>query len=168
MIWTNTPGEYYRSAMETAILARLLMRRAHMARRNRWTRGRLEAFQARRLADLRAWAIARSPFYAELHRGLERAPVTELPIVTKKMVMDNFDRLVTDRQVRLSNIESYTKTWFWSKTSMPPAAQFPPASAATGCLSRSCSAGPNCSSATNFPTRSACRARHALTGFPLH
>ena len=59
------------------------------------------------MADLRAWAIASSPFYAELHRGLERAPLTELPILTKKMVMDNFDRLVTDRQVRLSNIESY-------------------------------------------------------------
>jgi len=48
-----------------------------------------------------------SPFYAEFHRGLAEAPLAELPILTKATMMERFDDLVTDRQVRLADVERY-------------------------------------------------------------
>jgi phenylacetate-coenzyme A ligase PaaK-like adenylate-forming protein len=88
-------------------VARLLTRRRALARRDGWTVDELKTYQARKLAELRRFAVEQSPFYAELHRGLEGAPLAQLPIVTKQMVMANFDRLVTDRAVRLADVEEY-------------------------------------------------------------
>jgi putative adenylate-forming enzyme len=62
------------------------------------------------LRDLRDHAVARSPFYARLHAGLERRSLHELPIVTKAMLMESFDELSTDRTVRRADVEAYLKT----------------------------------------------------------
>lgn len=48
-----------------------------------------------------------SPFYAEFHRGLGEAPLAELPVLTKGVMMERFDDLVTDRQIRLADVERY-------------------------------------------------------------
>ena len=37
----------------------------------------------------------KSPFYRDFHAGLTDAPLSELPVLTKQTLMDNFDRLVT-------------------------------------------------------------------------
>jgi putative adenylate-forming enzyme len=74
---------------------------------DRWPRDELLAYQARRLRELRQYAVARSPFYQELHRGLEDAPLSALPAVTKATLMDRFDDLVTDRDVRFADVEAY-------------------------------------------------------------
>jgi len=93
-----------------ADLASVLRQRAALRARDRWTRDEVLAYQARGLAELRAYARAHSPFYRELHRGLEDAPLSELPVVTKCTLMARFDDLVTDRDVHLADVERYLES----------------------------------------------------------
>ena len=93
--------------MNLGQLLGVLRARADLRSHDRWTPGQLRAHQTRALNELREFATARSPFYAALHRGLEGAPLHELPVVTKQMVMDQFDEVVTDREVRLADILTY-------------------------------------------------------------
>ena len=58
------------------------------------------AWRRRRLDELRRHAIGRSPLYQELHRGLEDAPLDQLPTITKADVVDRFAQLVTDPRLR--------------------------------------------------------------------
>jgi phenylacetate-CoA ligase len=96
--------------MNVGSLAALLRARAVLRSHDGWSRERLLAYQASALASLRALATARSPFYRELHRGLDRAPLAELPIVTKAKLMEHFDDLVTDRDVHLADVRRYLET----------------------------------------------------------
>jgi putative adenylate-forming enzyme len=91
-------------------LVGVLRARAELRSHDRWTRVELLAHQQRALRELREFAVARSPLYAELHHGLEDAPLTALPVVTKVTLMERFDDLVTDRQVRLVDIRRYLET----------------------------------------------------------
>jgi phenylacetate-CoA ligase len=93
--------------MSLALLAGVLRARAELRSRDDWSRDRLLAHQQRALAELRAFAAARSPFYRELHHGLEDAPLEALPVVTKAMVMERFDDIVTDRDVRLAAVQAH-------------------------------------------------------------
>ena len=90
--------------MDARAVIALLRARAALASRNRWTRDELLIHQARALAELRAFALARSPFYREFHRGLEAAPLEALPVLTKATLMERFDELVTDRDVRFADV----------------------------------------------------------------
>ncbi|HLO35544.1 MAG TPA: hypothetical protein VK194_05660 [Candidatus Deferrimicrobium sp.] len=96
--------------MNVATIAALVRERAQLHAHDGWTRDEMLAHQARRLADLRAWASAKSPFYRELHRGLDDSPLGALPIVTKATLMHRFDDLVTDRDVRLADVERFVAT----------------------------------------------------------
>ena len=69
----------------------------------------LERQQAHRLAALRRFVLARSPFYQRFHRGLERQPLQALPVLTKATMMEDFDDLVTDRSVRLADAEAFLR-----------------------------------------------------------
>lgn len=93
--------------MNVATLAGVLRERGRLRTHEAWSRDEMLADQALRLADLRAFAASRSPFYRDLHRGLERAPLSDLPIVTKATLMERFDDLVTDRDVHLGDVEAY-------------------------------------------------------------
>ena len=53
------------------------------------------------------FARASSPFYAEFHEGFEERPLDELPVLTKAVMMERFDQLVTDRQIRLAEVERH-------------------------------------------------------------
>ncbi|MFL5706972.1 MAG: phenylacetate--CoA ligase family protein [Ktedonobacteraceae bacterium] len=72
-----------------------------------WTRQQLENYQARALHACREYAYAHSPFYQRFHKGLMDRPLQELPVLTKAMMMDHFDELVTDRAVRLYDVQQY-------------------------------------------------------------
>jgi putative adenylate-forming enzyme len=96
--------------MNVATLAGVLRERARLRTHDGWSRDEVLAYQARRLADLRAFAMVRSPFYHDLHRGLDDAPLEALPIVTKATLMERFDDLVTDRDVHLAAVEAYATT----------------------------------------------------------
>src|SRR5262245_37992828 len=80
--------------------------------RDRWTRRRLESYQQQRLDRLVRYAIARSPAYKELYGSLRtNRPVKleALPIIDKKTLMQNFDRFVTDRRLRLTELEAHVR-----------------------------------------------------------
>jgi phenylacetate-CoA ligase len=91
----------------SALVARVLWQRRRLRYRERWTQAQLRAHQQRALATLRAFAIARSPFYRRLHHGMQNAPLDQLPPVTKATLMDAFDEAVTDRTLRLADLQTY-------------------------------------------------------------
>ncbi|MGY1738193.1 phenylacetate--CoA ligase family protein [Geodermatophilus sp. SYSU D00684] len=91
----------------TALVARVLWLRRRLRARERWTPVQVAAHQARALGVLRAHAMDGSPFYRRLHRGLEDAPLTALPPVSKAALMDAFDEVVTDRSLRLADLQAY-------------------------------------------------------------
>ncbi len=93
--------------MDVSMIARVLWLRRGLRGHERWSRAQLEAHQRREAATLRAFAAERSPFYRDFHRGLDRAPLGELPVITKATVMDNFDQISTDPAVRLADLQAY-------------------------------------------------------------
>jgi phenylacetate-CoA ligase len=92
------------------LLGQLLRARTELASHDAWTRERMLNVQSRRLDELRSYAVVHSPFYAELHRGFADAPLEALPTVSKATVMARFDDVVTDRDVRLADVERYLAT----------------------------------------------------------
>jgi phenylacetate-coenzyme A ligase PaaK-like adenylate-forming protein len=68
------------------------------------------ARRAQAVGDLRAHAVARSAFYREHHRGLEGAPLHELPVVTKAELLARYDDVVTDPALRLADLEAFVRT----------------------------------------------------------
>jgi putative adenylate-forming enzyme len=88
----------------------VLWKRRQLEQSCRWTRARLEAHQQQSASKLRSWALARSPFYRRFHRGLDGKPLSDLPILTKAILMENFDELVTDPSIRLAEIESFLQS----------------------------------------------------------
>lgn len=81
-----------------------------MERSCRWKRARVKAEQERRFAELHSWVLNHSPFYSRFHKGLENQPLSSLPVLTKAAVMENFDQLVTDRHLRLADLESFVRS----------------------------------------------------------
>jgi putative adenylate-forming enzyme len=96
--------------LQVGLIASLLRERSRLASHERWTRDELGAYQAKKVAELRAFAVARSRLYAELYRGLEAAPLATLPTLTKARLMERFDDLVTDPDVRLEDVERHVET----------------------------------------------------------
>jgi phenylacetate-CoA ligase len=92
--------------MDMQIVLSVLSQMRQFRLREHWTRQQLEAHQADALHTLREYAYARSPFYQGFHRGLYDAPLHELPVLTKAMVMDHFDELVTDPAIRLEEVKA--------------------------------------------------------------
>ncbi len=93
--------------MDIGMIIQLLSSRRRLRAQERWTRQQLEAYQARALRLLREYAYAHSPFYQQFHRDLHQAPLHELPVLTKAMLMEHFDDLVTDRAVHLRDVREY-------------------------------------------------------------
>lgn len=96
--------------MDARAVVALLRARSALASHDRWTREELLARQASDLAELRAFALAHSPFYREFHRGLGGAPLEALPVLSKATLMERFDELVTDRAVRLEDVETHLRS----------------------------------------------------------
>ncbi len=67
------------------------------------TRAELEAAQARKFRALIQYAAKRAPYYANIirERGLDVNTCTpgDFPVLTKALLMENFDGIVTDRRV---------------------------------------------------------------------
>lgn len=78
-------------------------------RAKRQGREALEGRQKSHLADMLAYARARSPVYGELYRDLpDRIEDTRrLPVTDKKMLMERFDDWCTDRAVTLKAAEAF-------------------------------------------------------------
>jgi len=72
----------------------------------------IQALETRRkaaLARIVKFARARSPLYRDLYRGLPRtvSDSTRLPITSKKTLMPEFDRWITDRSVTLAQVREF-------------------------------------------------------------
>ncbi|OGP72710.1 MAG: hypothetical protein A2V86_12105 [Deltaproteobacteria bacterium RBG_16_49_23] len=96
--------------MKLTIYFPLLSTLRRWRRQERWTREQLQERQTEALRRLREYAYAHSPFYRRFHRGLEGRPLHELPVLTKATMMENFDGLVTDRAIHLTDVESHLTT----------------------------------------------------------
>lgn len=64
---------------------------------------------SQRLRRLRRHAVTRSPFYARHHAGRERAPLDELPPMTKALLLESFDDVLTDRAVHRADLEAHLR-----------------------------------------------------------
>lgn len=82
-------------------LRRLLASRRRFDRADDSSRA---AWRTAQLTALRRHATTRSPWYREAHRGLEGAPLEELPVLTKDDVVDRFDEVVTDAGLRAEHL----------------------------------------------------------------
>ncbi len=60
----------------------------------------------KRFRKLLRTAVAKSPFYRDLYRGIdiETCKLEDLPTVTKQTMMDNYDDFVTDRKLKKDEI----------------------------------------------------------------
>ena len=105
--------------MDAWLIANILRLRRTLRHRERWTREHLLGHQQHELATLRAFAMERSPFYRRLHRGLEAAPLAELPVLAKATMMDNFDEILTVPTCTWPTCRPTSNTW--TATSGSPA-----------------------------------------------
>ena len=93
--------------MELGLLRSVLRLRRQLAQRDTWTTTQLATHQERSLRALREHCYTASPFYQQFHRGLTAAPLCDLPVLTKAMLMDHYDDVLTDRQIRLAQVQSH-------------------------------------------------------------
>lgn len=93
--------------MNVAQIVAVLAARRRLMHHDRWPRERLLRHQVSALDELRSYAVAHSSFHARLHRGLEDAPLSELPVVTKATLMEHFDEVVTDPSVKLADVQDH-------------------------------------------------------------
>ena len=96
--------------MNLGFLARVLRERRALRRHERWNRAAIAAYQGAALAEIRRFATDRSPFYRRFHAGYASRPLGELPVLTKGQLMESFDDLVTDRNLRLAEIGEFLAT----------------------------------------------------------
>jgi phenylacetate-CoA ligase len=83
---------------------------AEMLRRERLSRTALLSYQNKQLLRLLNYAINNSAFYRKLYSKVkidQSLHLETLPVVTKEMVMNHFDELVTDRRIKLHALQKY-------------------------------------------------------------
>lgn len=95
--------------MSLSQLICLLLRRRELHSREKRSREDLAAFQQAALARLRRYACENSPFYRNFHEGLRDAPLDQLPVLTKAILMENWDDVVTDRTLRLGEVQEFVR-----------------------------------------------------------
>jgi phenylacetate-CoA ligase len=95
--------------MDIRALFGTLQQIRQLRQHERWTRPQLETYRTDALRQMRDYAYARSSFYQTFHQGLTNRPLQELPVLTKAMLMEHFDELVTDRDVRLEAVRQHVE-----------------------------------------------------------
>jgi putative adenylate-forming enzyme len=93
--------------MNIRIMLRLLHTLEQLRKHENWTRQKVEAYQAAALHQLRQYAYERSPFYQKFHKELTGRPLHELPVLTKALMMEHFDELITDRSLHLEDVRAF-------------------------------------------------------------
>ena len=93
--------------MNIGIMLSLLHTLEQQRQREKWTRQQLQTYQEESLRRLRKYAYEKSPFYQDFHKGMTNYPLQKLPVLTKAIMMENFDELVTDRALHLNDIRVF-------------------------------------------------------------
>ncbi len=80
-----------------------------LVERNRWPRHRLLAYQRDELKKSLRHAVETSPYYRETIGDLvsREAPLEDFPVLTKRTLMANFDRIVSDPRVTRASVEQH-------------------------------------------------------------
>jgi phenylacetate-coenzyme A ligase PaaK-like adenylate-forming protein len=92
--------------------ARAFVLSLELARHDRWTRARVLRRQQRQLNRLVRHAVARSAFYRDLYRGVPLegdVRLADLPVIDKRRMMADFDRVVTDPRLKRAELEAHLK-----------------------------------------------------------
>lgn len=91
-----------------ASLSELRARAGEILAYDRWSRERLLELRQARLRGLLEHAVEHSPFYREtLGADAPDARLEELPTLPKAVLMEQFDRIVTEPGVRLADLEAF-------------------------------------------------------------
>ncbi len=93
-------------------VTRATMMLIKLKKRDRWTREKLEDYQRQQLFSLVSYAIRHSLFYQELYKNIriDRPIVlSDLPIIDKATMMDNFDKFVTTPQLKLVELQAHIR-----------------------------------------------------------
>jgi putative adenylate-forming enzyme len=85
----------------------LVLRR--LRQQDRWSRAQLDAYQAQCLQRLREHVYARSPFYRTFHAGYLDRPLQELPVLTKELLQEQFEAVITDPAVRHDAVAEHVR-----------------------------------------------------------
>lgn len=93
--------------MNLGFIAGVLRGRRVLRGHERWSRAELDAHRTADLARLRRYAMERSRFYRRFHAGCESRPLEELPVLSKAQLMESFDEVVTDPEVKLSDVREF-------------------------------------------------------------
>jgi phenylacetate-CoA ligase len=93
--------------MDMRLIVGLLRQIARLRAAEHWSPQQLRAHQASGLQHLRSHACSRSSFYQKFHAGKFSSALNELPVLTKHILMEHFDELVTDPQARLRDARAY-------------------------------------------------------------
>ncbi|MFZ4732779.1 MAG: hypothetical protein ACOYK7_09625 [Pirellulales bacterium] len=85
------------------------VRTDHLGKVSRWEEARRERLTTRRLRRLVRFASQRSAFYRRLYRGLDlrRLRLEDLPPVTKDMLREHFDDVLTDRRIEQADVADF-------------------------------------------------------------
>jgi len=77
-----------------------------------WSRERIIAFQQARLGEILRHAAESSPYYREAIGKLvaDGAPLSAYPVMNKTILMEEFDRIVTDRRLTRPLVEQHAGT----------------------------------------------------------
>ena len=98
-------------------MLRLLQTVYSLRKRQRSTRAQMSDYQTHMLRNLVRHVWRSSPFYREYYsdHGLKEANlgdigVGDLPLTDKELLMEHFDRVVTDRRLRKADLERFITT----------------------------------------------------------
>lgn len=93
--------------MNSIEILKILQLRSRLRKRYSWNRDQVLMYQQSQLNKLRQFAYAHSGYYREFHKGLYNARLEELPVLTKKMLMQNWNDVVTDKELHIDEIKSF-------------------------------------------------------------
>jgi putative adenylate-forming enzyme len=82
---------------------------SELVERNGWSRAQLLNHQRQELRRALGHAVASSAYYREMIGELvaHDAPLTAMPVLTKRLLMDSFDRIITDHRLSRALIEQH-------------------------------------------------------------
>jgi phenylacetate-CoA ligase len=105
----STAALYDATTLDPAIVAR---RTTELAQHFTWDREQILAYQQKSLRDTLRHAASASPYYREKIGALVAAdaPLSAFPIMNKTILMEEFDKLVTDPRLTRQLVEQHAGT----------------------------------------------------------
>lgn len=87
----------------------VLKLKRELVRHQRLTPHELSQVQDMKLRMILRHATRHSSFYRKIYQDIdiERCALTDLPVITKRMMMDNYDELVTDKRLNRTDLHTF-------------------------------------------------------------